>query len=146
MPALSVSPSRSVISLSCFIVAGQAWPTLALLIAVAFLLTVAIAIASRRRHRPCHPPAAAPPPSMKRARSSLPSLTVPTIRRNSDPPASGGKSALTKKPGQRERISREYALGVGIITRRDTIEVMHGCRRHTLVLGETEDAKRDLWL
>lgn len=165
MPALSALPNQYEPSLSCFIAAGQAWSTLTLLIAVAFLLTVAIAIASRRRHWPRHPPAAAPPPSMKRARSSLhnnwrqaslarsssaaepvPSLPVPTIRRSSYPPARGGRPALTTKPGRKERISTEYDLGVGIITRRDTIELIRGCRRHTLVLGRMEDAKRDPWL
>lgn len=63
------------------------------------------------------------------------------IRRSSYPPQGGGTSLFDSNLKRKERTLTEYDFGVGI-TRRDTIKETQGCRRHTLVLGRSEDPER----
>ena len=169
MPALSALPDRPApssscswaawSSLSCFLSSAQAWSSLTLVIAMAALVTTAMV--SRRRHWSWHSPAVTPASSTAEMKFDLdgnwrhtflaqstssaqaprPLLPLPTIRRSSYPPADGGKSIYKTKSRPKDRILMETDFGVGI-TRRDTIEEIHGCRRHTVVVGGLEDTER----
>lgn len=155
MPALSAFPDQSVPSLSC---PWAAWSSLTLVIAIAALVTTAMV--SRRRYCSWHSPAAASSPSTAETKLDLdgswrhsslgqsssaqaprPLLPAPTIRRSSYPPADGGKPSFNTMSRPKERILTESDFGVGM-TRRDTIEGIHGCRRHTMVVGGLEDTER----
>lgn len=169
MPALSAVPNQPVVpssscpraawsSLSCFISGGQSWSTFTLVITMAVFVTTAMA--SRRRHWPWHSPATAPSPSTaltkfdldsnwrqsflapsSSAQAPVPLLPVPTIRRSSYPPVGGGKFVFNTRSRPKDRILTKVDFGIGI-TRRDTIEEVHGCRRHTMVVGGLEDTER----
>jgi len=169
MPALSAIPNQPVVpsssypwaassSSSCVMSGVLSWSTFTLLIAMAVFVTTAMA--SRRRHSSWHSPAAAPSPSTVEtkvdldsnwrqsllaqstsAQASVPLLPVPSIRRSSYPPAAGGKFASSTRSRPKERILTKSDFGIGI-TRRDTIEEIHGCRRHTMVVGRLEDTER----
>ena len=167
MPAISALPNHTVpgapgpwerwSSLLCFNLGEQSWSTLGLLLIVLFLFI--IAVASRRRHRSWHLPTPTSPPSMTETSSDLhyrrqpspghsssatpskPSPPVPTIRRCSYPLSGGERLVYNPKPRWKERTWTEYDLGVEI-TRRDTIEKLYGCRRHTMVVGGLEGHQR----
>jgi len=129
------------------------------LVLVIIITSFVVIIVLRRRHESSQMPTPASPPSMTEQtlqletklhlpplalRSStappLSPLPLPTIRRSSYPPPDDKAVPYDSKMGQKRHTLAECSLSHGI-TRRDTVEEIHGCRRHVMILGVPEDVE-----